>query len=238
MFIAKDEDSVLIDADYSQIELRVLAHLSEDEGLLDAFAKNIDIHTHTAMAVFGLPEPLITPDMRRLAKVVNFGVNYGISEYGLARDLKIPVYEAREYIENYYTAHPKIKEYMDNSVRMAKETGRVMTILGRTRKMTELSSSNFMVRQSAERASQNMPMQGSASDIIKLAMLRIEEALERGGFKARLIMQVHDELIIDSPQIEAEAVQKLVVREMESAYKMLVPLVVDSTVSYRWSEGH
>lgn len=238
MFVAKDEDSVLIDADYSQIELRVLAHLSGDEGLLEAFEKNIDIHTHTAMSIFGLPKELITPEMRRLAKVVNFGVNYGISEYGLARDLKIPVYEAREYINNYYSAHPKIKKYMEDSVSVAKEIGRIATILGRTRKMTEISSSNFMVRQSAERASQNMPMQGSASDIIKLAMLKIENRLAKEGYNARLIMQVHDELIVDSPKSEAERVRALVVEEMENAYKMIVPLEVDSTISYRWSEGH
>ncbi len=238
MFVAGNENNVLIDADYSQIELRVLAHLCEDEGLLKAFKNNVDIHTHTAMSIFNCPKELVTPEMRRLAKVVNFGVNYGISDFGLARDLKIPVYEAKEYIENYYSAHPNIKKYMESCVQMAKETGRVSTILGRTRKMVELSSSNYIVRQSAERASQNMPMQGSASDIIKLAMLKIEKRLENEGFKARLIMQVHDELIIDAPKEEAEAVQKMLVEEMSNAYKMLVPLEVDSTISYRWSEGH
>ena len=238
MFVASSEDNVLIDADYSQIELRVLAHLCEDEGLIEAFEKGIDIHTHTAMSIFAVPEVLVTPDMRRLAKVVNFGVNYGISEYGLARDLKIPVYEAKEYIDNYYTAHPKIKKYMQDSIETARETGRVVTLLGRTRKMSEISSSNYMVRQSAERASQNMPMQGGAADIIKLAMLKIEKRLESEGYKARLIMQVHDELIIDSPKSEAEQVREIVVTEMKNAYKMLIPLDVDSTISYRWSEGH
>jgi DNA polymerase-1 len=237
-FFVAEEGYTLVDADYSQIELRVLAHLCEDEGLIEAFEKGIDIHTHTAMSIFGVPEILVTPDMRRLAKVVNFGVNYGISEYGLARDLKIPVYEAREYIDNYYTAHPKIKKYMQDSIETARETGRVVTLLGRTRKMAEISSSNYMVRQSAERASQNMPMQGGAADIIKLAMLKIEKRLESEGYKARLIMQVHDELIIDSPQSEADKVREIVVTEMKNAYKMLIPLEVDSTISYRWSEGH
>ena len=216
----------------------MLAHLCGDEGLLEAFKQGIDIHTHTAMAVFGVTKELVTPEMRRLAKVVNFGVNYGISEYGLARDLAIPVYEAKEYIESYYSAHPKIKSYMEDSVRLAKETGRVSTLLGRTRKMNELSSSNYMVRQSAERASQNMPIQGSASDIIKLAMIGIEKRLEDEGYRARLIMQVHDELIIDAPKDEAEKVRDIVISEMENAYDMCVPLEVDSAISYRWSEGH
>ncbi len=238
MFVAGDEKRVLIDADYSQIELRILAHLTEDELLLKAFKNNEDIHTQTACAVFGITEDLVTPEMRRLAKVVNFGVNYGISDFGLARDLKIPVPQAREYITAYYTAHPKIKEYNQTAINNARETGRVKTILGRTRKMLDINSSNFMVRQGAERASQNMPVQGSASDIIKLAMLKLEGELTRRNLDAKLIMQVHDELIIDCNKDVAEEVQKIVKECMQSAYNLCVPLDVDSTISYRWSEGH
>lgn len=239
IFVASNKDRVLVDSDYSQIELRVLAHLSGDEMLLKAFKENIDIHNQTAMAVFGVSEENVTPEMRRLAKVVNFGVNYGISEYGLSRDLKIPVYEAREYINAYFKLHPKIKEFMDNRILDAKVTGRAVTILGRTRKMTELNSSNYMVRQSAERASQNMPVQGSASDIIKLAMLKLDNELEKSGMDAKLIMQVHDELIVDCKKEDAEKVQALVQKCMSEAYpELVVPLVVDSTIAYRWSEGH
>lgn len=238
IFVASGEDRVLVDADYSQIELRVLAHLSEDVALLNAFKNNIDIHNQTAMAVFGVEENCVTPEMRRLAKVVNFGMNYGISEYGLSRDLKISVLEARNYISAYFKLHPQIKEYMQNAIANAKETGRAVTILGRTRKMTDLNSSNFLVRQGAERASQNMPVQGSAADIIKLAMLKLNEALKSSNLDARLIMQVHDELIVDCNKDDAEKVQNLVIKSMSEAYKLQVPLEVDSSISYRWSDGH
>lgn len=238
IFVASGGDRVLVDADYSQIELRVLAHLSEDVALLNAFKNNIDIHNQTAMAVFGVEEACVTPEMRRLAKVVNFGMNYGISEYGLSRDLKISVLEARNYISAYFKLHPQIKEYMQNAIANAKETGRAVTILGRTRKMTDLNSSNFMVRQGAERASQNMPVQGSAADIIKLAMLKLNDTLSASGLDARLIMQVHDELIVDCNKNDAEKVQDLVIKSMSEAYKLQVPLEVDSSISYRWSDGH
>ena len=239
IFVASNENRVLVDSDYSQIELRVLAYLSGDEMLLKAFKENIDIHNQTAMAVFGVTEENITPEMRRLAKVVNFGVNYGISEYGLSRDLKIPVWEAREYINAYFVLHPKIKEFMEKRISEAKETGRAVTILGRTRKMTEINSPNYMVRQSAERASQNMPVQGSAADIIKLAMLKLDKELKVAKLDAKLIMQVHDELIVDCRADEAEQVKCLVQKCMSEAFpQMTVPLVVDSSIAYRWSEGH
>lgn len=238
MFVASDKNSVLIDADYSQIELRILAHLCEDELLIKSFESGRDIHTETACQIYNVTPDLVTADMRRLAKVVNFGINYGISDYGLATDLNISVPEARQYIENYYANHPKVKEYMEKCVSDARETGRVTTLLGRTRKMSDINSSNYLVRQGAERASQNMPVQGSAADIMKIAMLNIEKRLTDGAFKAKLIMQVHDELIVDSPIAEADEVKKIVETEMTNAYKLLVPLVVDSSVSYRWSEGH
>lgn len=238
MFIASSKDHVLIDADYSQIELRLLAHLSRDSIFVDAFKNNIDIHTKTASNIFGVSEDEVTPLMRRTAKIVNFGIIYGISEHGLSEDLKISYKEARDYINNYYQKHPAIKEFMQNAIESAKQTGVAKTIFGRTRKMFEITSTNFMIRSRAERASQNMPLQGSAADIIKIAMVNTFEALKKGGFKAKLIMQIHDELIIDCPIEEKDEVQKILEKEMVGACKLSIPLVVDVTSSFRWSDGH
>ncbi len=238
MFVASDENHVLIDADYSQIELRLLAHMSEDKLFVEAFNKNEDIHTKTASSVLGVPEELVTKEMRRIAKIVNFGIIYGISEYGLADDLKITPKEARDYIKNYYLKHTAVQEFMNKAILMARETGKATTLFGRTRKMFDINASNFMVRSRAERASQNMPLQGTAADIVKIAMVNTYDALKRGGFKAKLIMQVHDELIIDCPAEEAEDVKKLLKDEMENVCELKVPLVVDVTSSYRWSDGH
>ena len=173
-----------------------------------------------------------------MAKVVNFGVIYGISEYGLADDLKISPRDARVYIKNYYDNHTAVREFMDNAIATAKETGKASTLFGRTRKMFDINASNFMVRSRAERASQNMPLQGTAADIIKIAMVNTFNALKNSGLKAKLIMQVHDELIIDCPVDEVDEVSKLLKREMENATKLDVPLVIDLTSSYRWSDGH
>ena len=238
MFVAESEDRVLIDVDYSQIELRVLAHMTGDELLIKAFNEDLDIHTQTAMEVFGLPEQMITPEMRRRAKVINFGIVYGISDFGLADDLNTSVPEAKQYITNFFNAHPKIREFMDESVRIAKETGRATTILGRTRNMREISSSNYQVRMRAERATYNMPVQGSASDIIKLAMIKVENELKKSGLDAKLIMQVHDELIIDSAKKDAEKVKQIVEKCMQQALPLDVKLDTDGSLSYRWSDGH
>lgn len=238
MFVASAEDRVLVDADYSQIELRLLAHFSGDDLLCEAFAKNIDIHTQTACAIFGVTPDMVTSEMRRKAKVVNFGVNYGISEFGLASDLQVPLYEAKQYIENYYLAHPKIKEFMEASIAKAKETGRVTTLLGRTRRMIDIGSSNYQIRSRAERASQNMPLQGTAADIIKLAMIKVYDRLKTENLDAKLIMQVHDELIVDCKKCDADKVEKIVVDEMKNAVQLSVPLEVDCSVAYRWSDGH
>ena len=238
MFVASSKDHVLIDADYSQIELRVLAHMSEDPSFKHAFNNNLDIHTKTASEVFGVSESEVTKDMRRTAKVVNFGIIYGISEYGLADDLKISAKEARELINNFYAVHPAVGAFMTNAVQTARETGKATTLLGRTRKMFDINASNYMTRMRAERASQNMPIQGTAADIIKIAMVNVFDALQKGGFKAKLIMQVHDELIIDCPLDEKDAVLELLKREMENAFKLTVPLVAEVASSYRWSDGH
>ncbi len=238
MFIASNKDSVLIDADYSQIELRLLAHFSEDPTFVKAYTMEEDIHTKTASTVFGVDESLVTKEMRRMAKVVNFGIIYGISEYGLAEDLKISPRDARAYIKNYYDNHKAVREFMDNAVKIARETGKASTLFGRTRKMYDINASNFMVRSRAERASQNMPLQGTAADIIKIAMVNTFETLKKSNLKAKLIMQVHDELIIDCPIDEKDEVVKLLTYEMENACKLKVALKVDCTSSYRWSDGH
>lgn len=238
MFIASSEDSVLIDADYSQIELRILAHFSQDPLFLDAFRNGADIHTQTACSIFGVTPELVTKDMRRAAKVVNFGIIYGISEYGLAEDLHIKPKEAKEFIRNYYAKHGAVENLMNKLISEAKETGKATTLFGRTRKMFDINASNFMVRSRAERASQNMPLQGTAADIIKIAMVNIYDALIKGGYKAKLIMQVHDELIIDCPKSEEDDVKKLLADEMKNACKLDVPLDVDVVSSFRWSDGH
>ena len=213
-------------------------HESKDSLFVDAFNNGLDIHAKTAANVFGVPESEVTKDMRRMAKVVNFGVIYGISEYGLADDLKISPRDARVYIKNYYDNHTAVREFMDNAIATAKETGKASTLFGRTRKMFDINASNFMVRSRAERASQNMPLQGTAADIIKIAMVNTFNALKNSGLKAKLIMQVHDELIIDCPIDEVDDVSKLLKKEMENATKLDVPLVIDLTNSYRWSDGH
>lgn len=238
MFVASSENNVLIDADYSQIELRLLAHCSEDPIFVDAFNNNEDVHTQTACSVFGVHVNDVTKEMRRMAKVVNFGIIYGISEYGLADDLKISPRDARIFIKNYYDKHPAVREFMDNAIKTARETGKATTLFGRTRKMFDINASNFMVRTRAERASQNMPLQGSAADIIKIAMVRTFEALKKAGLKAKLIMQVHDELILDCPKEEQEQAIEILKNEMEHASQLKVPLSVELTTSYRWSDGH
>lgn len=238
VYVAHSNNHVLIDADYSQIELRLLAHCSEDPFFIEAFNLGSDIHTQTACQVYGVLKENVTPEMRRVAKIVNFGIIYGISDFGLASDLKITPREARRFIDNFYIQHPKVREYMDNAVKTARDTGKISTILGRTRKMIDINSTNYLVRSRSERAAQNMPLQGSAADIVKLAMIKVYKALRDGGYKAKLIMQVHDELIVDCPLNEVDEVSQLVRECMNTAYDLKVPLVCDVTTSYRWSDGH
>lgn len=238
IYTARDNKHILIDADYSQIELRLLAHMSEDEFFINAFRNNLDIHTQTACQVFGVTRENVTHDMRRIAKVVNFGIIYGISDFGLANDLKISPKEAKKFIENFYMDHPKVKEYMEREVEKARTTGKVSTLLGRTRRMLDINASNYMIRSRAERAAQNMPLQGSAADIIKLAMIKVYNSLKDGGFKAKLIMQVHDELIVDCPLSEVDEVKQIIKECMNTAYELKVPLVCDLQSSFRWSDGH
>ncbi len=237
MFTAENENRVLVDADYSQIELRVLAHMSGDEGMIGAFINNTDIHKKTASEVFGVPEDAVTEAMRRRAKAVNFGIVYGISEFGLAKDIGITRNEAKRYIDAYFESYPKVKAYLDGVVENAKKTGFVTTLNGRRRPIPELASQNYNMRSFGERAAMNTPVQGSAADIIKLAMIRVKNALENETDSARLILQVHDELIVSCDKAEEEKVKIILEREMEAAAKLSVPLVAEAKSGYTWYDA-
>lgn len=228
------EGNVLVSADYSQIELRLLAHMSGDEQLIKAFNEGDDIHAITAAQILGKSVSEVTPAERRDAKAVNFGIIYGISGYGLAENLSIPQYKAKEFIANYFTMHPKVREFMDGCVKSARERGYSLTMLGRRRNLSDLNASNYMVRSSAERMAMNTPLQGSAADIIKLAMLGVEKRL--ASMKSKMILQIHDELIIDSAADEAEEVKKILSYEMEHAVKLSVPLIAEATSAKNWGE--
>ena len=236
MFIAK-EGCVLVDADYSQIELRVLAHISGDEHLTEAFKNNEDIHTATASSVFNIPKDEVTPLMRSRAKAVNFGIVYGMGDFSLAKDLGISVKEAREYIENYFNKYPKVKEYMNHIIESTKDTGYVSTMFERRRTIPEINSSNFMVRSSGERMARNTPIQGSAADIIKTAMVSVYREIRKRGLKSRLILQVHDELIIETVLHEEAEVRKLLEECMVNAVKMSVPLVAETKSGKSWYDA-
>ncbi|MFR1518413.1 MAG: DNA polymerase I [Clostridia bacterium] len=235
-FIPADENHILVDADYSQIELRVLAHMSGDEAMREAFRHDSDIHTITAAQVNGVPPELVTPQMRSRAKAVNFGIVYGISDFGLSRDLGIPIYEAKQYIESYFRQYPGVEKFMESLVAFAKENGYAQTLMGRRRYLPELHSAKYTIRQFGERVAMNMPIQGTAADIIKIAMIRVGEELRTGGYASRLILQVHDELLIDAVKSEQEAVMALLKRCMQDAYALDVPLKVDVTAGKSWYE--
>ncbi len=237
MFVAS-EGNVLVCADYSQIELRLMAQFSGDKTMIDAFNNNIDIHRTTASKVFGVPIEMVTDEMRRQSKAVNFGIIYGISDFGLSEDLGVPVYMARDFIAGYFATYPKVKEYMDKCVEIAKEQGYVTTYMNRRRDIPELKATNYNIRSFGERVAMNMPLQGSASDIIKVAMLKVHNALKEGGFKAKLIMQVHDELIIDCPVDEEERVHRLLVENMQNITPDFdVKLIADCSSGKSWLEA-
>ena len=237
VFIPK-EDYVFIDADYSQIELRVLAHMSEDENLIAAYRHAEDIHRITASQVFHVPPEEVTPLQRRNAKAVNFGIVYGISSFGLSQDLSISRKEAQEYIENYFATFPGIKAFLDGAVTQAREKGYAQTMFGRRRPVPELTSSNFMQRQFGERIAMNSPIQGTAADIIKIAMIRVHRRLKKENLKSRLILQVHDELLIETAPDEIEQVKAILSQEMRSAADLSVDLEVDMNVGKNWYEAH
>lgn len=235
-FVPANDDFVLLDGDYSQIELRVLAHISDDPKLKEAFYNDEDIHTKTASEVFGVPKDEVTPLMRSRAKAVNFGIVYGISDYGLSRDLNITRKEAKEYIDNYLHNYEKVNEYMDSIIDMGKVDGYVETIYHRRRYLPELKSKNFNIRSFGERIAMNTPIQGSAADIIKVAMVKVYKELKKKKLKSRLILQVHDELIIEVHHDELDEVKKMLQEIMEDAITLNVPLKVDMKVGNSWYE--
>ncbi|HEX9591752.1 MAG TPA: DNA polymerase I, partial [bacterium] len=228
----------LLSADYSQIELRLLAHFSGDERLIQAFVDGADIHRATAAQIFGLEEDQVTEAMRRDSKTINFGILYGMGAFRLAQQIDVPQAEAKRFIEHYFARYPRVRAYLDGSVLQARETGYVTTLLGRRRPLPEVSSDNRVVRANGERMAINTPLQGSAADIIKVAMLRVDDALRREGLASRLVLQVHDELVLEVPSAEVDAARELVVREMGGAASLKVPLVVDTGVGRNWDEAH
>ena len=228
---------VLVDADYSQIELRVLAHIADDKTMQQAFCSGEDIHTATAAQVFRVDKSQVTPLQRRHAKAVNFGIVYGISEFSLAEDIGVSRYEAREYIDNYLETYHGVRDYMKNIVAEARETGYTTTLYGRRRYIPELKSSNYNIRQGAERIALNTPIQGSAADLIKLAMIRVENALNQHYPQAKLLLQVHDELIVECPEDIAEAVADLVSTEMEQVAALRVPLTAEAKYGKSWYDA-
>ena len=236
LFIAR-EGNVLVDADYSQIELRLLAHFSGAKLLRQAYHEGKDIHAATASLIFKVPPEQVTPELRRRAKAVNFGIIYGISAYGLSKDVGCSASEAQSYIDGYFATYPEVREYMDENVRRAREDGYVTTILGRKRYMPELKSSSYTTRSFGERAAMNMPLQGSSADIIKLAMLAVRRRLQEEGLHARLVLQVHDELILDTPEEEAERTAAVLKEEMEGAVKLEVPLIADVSTGRSWYDA-
>ncbi len=228
---------VFVDADYSQIELRVLAHMSGDENLIEAYRNSSDIHAATAATVFGVPVSEVTPQMRRDAKAVNFGIVYGISAFGLSEDLSISRKQASEYIDAYFKNYPGVKAYLDEQVAMGKKHGYVCTMYGRRRPIPELKSSNHMQRQFGERVAMNSPIQGSAADIMKIAMLNVERALREQGLKARIILQVHDELLLETPKDEVETVKDILLKNMKDAFELKVPLEIGLSVGNTWYDA-
>jgi len=237
VFIPHDEESILLSCDYSQIELRVLAHISGDENMIEAYNGDIDIHTKTASEVFGVPIDEVTYQHRSRAKAVNFGIVYGISDFSLSNDLGISRSEAKEYMEIYFSRYPKVKEYLDNIVLEAKENGFVRTIMNRRRYIPEINQRNKIVQAAGVRLAMNSPIQGSAADIMKMAMVKVYNALKAKNLRSRLILQVHDELILNTKKDELEIVKKLVLEEMENAVKLKVKLQAEESVGATWFEA-
>lgn len=235
MFVA-EQGRVLVDADYSQIELRVLAHVADDDAMIEAFRGGQDIHATTASKVYGVPVEEVTPQMRSSCKAVNFGIVYGISDFSLAQDIGVTRKEAAAFIQSYLDTYPGVHHYMESIKQSARESGYVETLFGRRRALPELNSKNFNLRSFGERAAMNTPIQGTAADIIKIAMLRVRDRLKAEGFEARLILQVHDELILEAPEHEAERAAALLREEMEHAAELRVPLVAEAKIGHSWYE--
>ena len=235
-FLAR-EGCVLVDADYSQIELRVLAHIAHDENMIKAFQDKADIHTITASQVFKMPPEMVTPLMRSRAKAVNFGIVYGIGAFSLSKDINVSRKEAQQYIDDYLSLYSGVDRYMKEVVEKAKEDGYVETLFHRRRYLPELTASNFNLRAFGERVARNMPIQGTAADIIKIAMVRVDRRLRQENMKSRLILQVHDELIVEAPEEEAEKAAKILTEEMEGAVSLTVPMVAEASIGKTWYDA-
>ena len=225
-------------SDYSQIELRVLAHISKDELLIDAFLKDEDIHTKVAQEVFDVSADQVTQDMRRTAKVINFGIVYGMSGFGLSKELGVPQREAQNYIDEYFATYKGVKDYIEAVLEEARSKGHVTTLLGRLRHMPEINNPDTTIRQIGERTAMNMPIQGTAADIIKIAMVNIHRRIREAGLTSRLIMQIHDELVFEVDQEESEAMEKIVRHEMENVISLAVPLKVSLGKGRNWAQAH
>jgi DNA polymerase-1 len=237
-FIPRDENYVLLAADYSQIELRIIAALSQEETMMEAFKNGEDIHASTASKVFDVPLDQVTREQRSNAKTVNFGIIYGVSAFGLSNQTDLSRGEAKELIDAYYETYPKLKTYMSGQVNFARDNGYVETVMGRRRYLNAINGSNAIVRGAAERNAVNAPIQGSAADIIKIAMINIHRKLEEGNYKTKMLLQVHDELVFDVHKDELEEIQPMIKHEMENAYLMDVPLDVEVGLGENWLEAH
>jgi DNA polymerase-1 len=237
-FIPRDESYVLMAADYSQIELRIIAALSKDEGMITAFQNNEDIHQATAAKVFDVPLDEVTQAQRSNAKTVNFGIIYGVSAFGLSQQTDLNRNEAKELIDTYYSTYPKLRNYIQDQVDFARDNGYVTTVLGRRRYLKDIYSQNAVVRGAAERNAINAPIQGSAADIIKLAMIAIQNKLDKESWQSKMLLQVHDELVFDVPKEEVVALQAMIKNEMENAFSLDVPLMVDIGIGSNWLEAH
>ena len=237
-FVAGEEGWVMMSADYSQIELRLMAHFCGDEHLRDAFRHGVDVHAATAAKIFRVPVGEVTADQRRIAKTANFGIMYGISTFGLAERLRCPRAEAKQIIDDYFASFPSIRGFIDATIAQARERGYVETLFGRRRYIADIASGNATVRALAERNAVNAPIQGSAADIIKLAMIAVDRRLREGGFRSRMVLQIHDELLLEVPQDEIAPVRDLLVHEMENVITLSVPLTVECNDGKTWLEAH
>jgi DNA polymerase-1 len=237
MFVSSFKDGLICSADYSQIELRLLANFSDDETMIEAFNNGQDIHAKTASEIFGIPLEMVDSARRRDAKAINFGIVYGISDFGLSQNIGITRKEASNYIKMYFERYPKIDNYLKGNVEFANNNGYVRTLYGRVRPIPEIKSNNHNLRTFGERVAMNMPLQGSASDIIKLAMIKIYNSLKEKGLKSKLILQVHDELIVECPEEIAQSVAELISRQMEQVAQLTVPLLAEAKFGNSWYEA-
>ena len=237
-FVPSSTDGIIMSADYSQIELRIMAHLSQDRHLTDAFSHNLDVHAMTAAKIFGTDIADVTPEQRRIAKTANFGIMYGISSFGLAQRLRIPRAQAKKIIDDYFANFPSISTYIKGAIESARELGYVKTLFGRRRYLPDINSQNATVRALAERNAINAPIQGTSADIIKKAMIEVDRKIAEAGLKSRMVLQIHDELVFDAPESEAETLKEIVTREMENVIRLSIPLTVECNYGKNWLEAH